>query len=39
MPKVSVISIAKSDAEFERLREALERQTFRDFEFITSTKG
>lgn len=39
MPKVSVISIAKSDAEFERLREALERQTFRNFELITSTKG
>ncbi|MEM2704259.1 MAG: glycosyltransferase [Candidatus Bathyarchaeia archaeon] len=39
MPKVSVISIAKSEAEFERLREALEKQTFRDFEFITSTKG
>ncbi|MCR8501752.1 MAG: glycosyltransferase [Candidatus Korarchaeota archaeon] len=39
MPKVSVISIAKHEAEFERLKRALERQTFRDFEFITSTKG
>ncbi|MEM2049796.1 MAG: hypothetical protein QXO76_04950 [Thermoproteota archaeon] len=39
MPKVSVISIAKSEAEFERLREALDKQTFRDFEFITSTKS
>ncbi|MEM4619636.1 MAG: glycosyltransferase [Desulfurococcaceae archaeon] len=39
MPKVSVISIAKNDAEFKRLKEILERQTFRDFEFITSTKG
>ncbi|MEM1646303.1 MAG: glycosyltransferase [Ignisphaera sp.] len=39
MPKVSVISIAKSEAEFKRLKEALERQTFKDFEFITSTKG
>ncbi|MEM3451797.1 MAG: glycosyltransferase [Nitrososphaerales archaeon] len=34
-----MVSIAKSEAEFKRLREALESQTFRDFEFITSTKG
>jgi GT2 family glycosyltransferase len=39
MPKVSVISIAKRNSDFERLRKALEQQTFRDFEFITSTKG
>ncbi|MEM3546199.1 MAG: glycosyltransferase [Candidatus Bathyarchaeia archaeon] len=39
MPKVSVISIAKSEAEFDRLRKALDGQTFKDFEFITSTKG
>jgi glycosyltransferase involved in cell wall biosynthesis len=39
MPKVSVISIAKRDSDFERLRKALDQQTFRDFEFITSTKG
>ncbi|MEM3769327.1 MAG: hypothetical protein QXE37_04755 [Nitrososphaerales archaeon] len=39
MPKFSMILIAKSEAEFKRLRETLERQTFRDFEFITSTKG
>jgi len=39
MPKVSIISIAKKDSDFERLRKALEEQTFRDFEFITSTKG
>lgn len=39
MPKVSVISIAKSETEFERLRKALDRQTFKDFEFITSIKG
>lgn len=39
MPKVSVISIAKSEAELERLRKTLERQMFKDFEFITSTKG
>ncbi len=39
MPKISVISIAKKDSDFERLRKALEEQTFRDFEFVTSTKG
>jgi len=39
MPKVSVISIAKSESDFERLRKALTNQTFRDFELITSTKG
>lgn len=39
MPKVSVISIAKHEAEFERLKKALEMQTFKDFEFITSSKG
>jgi glycosyltransferase involved in cell wall biosynthesis len=39
MPKVSIISIAKNDSDFERLRKALEEQTFRDFEFVTSTKG
>ncbi|MEM0232723.1 MAG: glycosyltransferase [Candidatus Nezhaarchaeales archaeon] len=39
MPKVSVISIAKHETEFERLKKALEMQTFKDFEFITSTKG
>jgi glycosyltransferase involved in cell wall biosynthesis len=39
MPKVSIISIAKKDSDLDRLRKALEEQTFRDFEFITSTKG
>jgi cellulose synthase/poly-beta-1,6-N-acetylglucosamine synthase-like glycosyltransferase len=39
MPKVSVISIAKKDSDFERLRKALANQTFRDFELVTSTKG
>jgi len=39
MPKISVISIAKKDSEFEGLRKALANQTFHDFEFITSTKG
>lgn len=39
MPKVSIISIAKNEYEFKRLKEALERQTFKDFELVTSTKG
>jgi glycosyltransferase involved in cell wall biosynthesis len=39
MPKISVISIAKKDSDFERLRKALDEQTFRDFELVTSTKG
>jgi len=39
MPKISVISIAKKDSDFERLRKALANQTFRDFELVTSTKG
>lgn len=38
-PKISVISIAKEDYEFDRLRKALENQTFQEFEFIVSTKG
>jgi len=39
MPKISVISIAKKESEFEKLRKALANQTFQDFEFVTSTKG
>jgi glycosyltransferase involved in cell wall biosynthesis len=39
MPKISVISIAKRDSDFERLRRALANQTFHDFELVTSTKG
>jgi GT2 family glycosyltransferase len=39
MPKISVISIAKKESDFLRLRKALEDQTFKDFEFVTSTKG
>jgi glycosyltransferase involved in cell wall biosynthesis len=39
MPKISIISIAKKDSDFERLRKALDNQTFRDFELVTSTKG
>jgi glycosyltransferase involved in cell wall biosynthesis len=38
MPKISVISIAKKDSDFEKLRKALDEQTFRDFELVTSTK-
>jgi len=37
MPKVSVICIAKSDEEFERLRDRLSQQTFKDFELVVST--
>jgi hypothetical protein len=39
MPKISVIPIAKKDSDFERLRKALEEQTFRDFELVMSTNG
>jgi hypothetical protein len=39
MPKISVISIAKKDFEFEGLRKALANQTFQDFELVTLTKG
>jgi glycosyltransferase involved in cell wall biosynthesis len=39
MPKISVISIAKKNSDFERLCKVLEEQTFRDFELVTSTKG
>jgi len=39
MPKISVISIAKKDSEFEELRRALTNQTFQDFEFVTSIRG
>jgi GT2 family glycosyltransferase len=38
LPKLSIISIAKNDGEFRSLRTALANQTFRDFEFLTSTK-
>lgn len=36
--KVSVISIAKDKEELEPLKEALRKQTFRDWEFVYSTK-
>jgi len=39
MTKVSVISIAVEEKEFEPLKKALKKQTFKDFEFVTSTKG
>ncbi len=37
--KISIVSIAREDEEFDRLRLALADQTFKDFEFVTSTKG
>lgn len=39
MPNISVISIAKDEEELTGLKEALSRQTYKDFEFIISTKG
>jgi glycosyltransferase involved in cell wall biosynthesis len=39
MPKFSIISIAKRETELENLLKALAAQTFRDFEFVTSTCG
>jgi GT2 family glycosyltransferase len=39
MTKISVISIAKKETDFQRLRSAMQNQTFRDFEFITSING
>ena len=39
IPTISVISIAKNQHEFQKLLDALEKQTFQDFEFVTSTKG
>lgn len=38
-PKFSIISIAKMESDFSRLKEALSNQCYRDFEFVTSTKG
>jgi glycosyltransferase involved in cell wall biosynthesis len=39
MPRISVISIARTEQEFEQLARALADQTYKDFEFVTSTKG
>lgn len=39
MPKISVISIAKDEKELNGLKKALSKQTYKDFEFITSTRG
>ena len=39
MPKISVISIAKNEDELNALKDALSKQTYKDFEFIVSTKG
>ena len=38
MKEVSVIAIAKNKRELEPLMRALKKQTFRDFEFVTSSK-
>ncbi len=38
-PKFSIISIAKNESDFSRLKQALSTQTCRDFEFVPSTKG
>lgn len=37
MPQVSLITIAKNDEQIEGLRQALSRQTWQDFELISST--
>ena len=37
--KISVMSIAKQEREFDQLRGALANQTLKDFEFVTSTKN
>lgn len=39
MPKLSVITIAKKVEELENLIKSLEKQTFKDYEIIISTKG
>jgi glycosyltransferase involved in cell wall biosynthesis len=39
LQKISVVSIARRDSEFEHLRVALQNQTFKNFELVTSTKG
>ena len=38
-PKLSVIAIARHDAEVEDLKRALKTQSFTDFEFVYSTRG
>ena len=39
MPKISVISIARNEDELNGLKQTLSKQTYKDFEFIISTKG
>jgi glycosyltransferase involved in cell wall biosynthesis len=39
VPKFSIISIAKKESHFDRLKKALSTQNNRDFEFVPSTKG
>ncbi|MFH1473796.1 MAG: glycosyltransferase family A protein [Candidatus Aenigmatarchaeota archaeon] len=38
MPKVSVVSIAKRERELDQLKKALRKQTYKNFEFVFSTK-
>jgi len=38
MPEASVITIAKNESDLVELRKALKQQTFKDFEFLYSTK-
>lgn len=38
-PKVSVITVARNEKEAEPLRKELQKQTYKDFEFIVSTSG
>ena len=39
MPLISVVSIAKDETELKKLADALSDQTYKDFEFVGSTKG
>ena len=39
MPLISVITIAKKEEDLIELRQCLSNQTFKDFEFVFSTKG
>ena len=38
MPETSVVCIAKNESELRELKNALKRQTYRDFELVTSSK-
>ncbi|MBN2203312.1 MAG: glycosyltransferase [Candidatus Aenigmarchaeota archaeon] len=38
MPQVSVVTIARNERDLRKLKEALKKQTFKDFELVYSTK-